>query len=96
MPPKGLYKVLGPREQELMEYFWEHGRSSSSEVSLHMKRPVTTVNTTLHRMAEKGLLIEEKSQRKYSDPTARKLSAARPAIERRQQNRAPDDDQYTD
>src|SRR5215216_6633545 len=62
MAPKNLYKILGPREQELMEYFWEHGRSNSLEVHQAMKRPSTTVNTTLQRLAEKGLLFQEKSQ----------------------------------
>src|SRR5215213_8863759 len=62
MATKNLYKLLGPREQELMEYFWEHGRTSSLEVHQAMKRPSTTVNTTLQRLAEKGLLFQEKSK----------------------------------
>ena len=64
MANNNLYQILGPREQELMEYFWEHGRCNSTEVYAHMKRPVTTVNTQIERLVEKGLLIKEESQRK--------------------------------
>jgi predicted transcriptional regulator len=64
MATNNLYQILGPREQELMEYFWEHGRSNSTEVYAYMQRPVTTVNTQIERLVEKGLLIKEKNQRK--------------------------------
>ena len=63
MADKGMYRVLGPLEQTLMEYLWEHGRSNSAAVSEHMNRYNSNVSGTLRKLAKKGLLIREGPER---------------------------------
>jgi predicted transcriptional regulator len=61
---KGMGKVLGDLEAEVMEAVWSSSPCSVRDVyeSLLMKRRIayTTVMTIMSRLAEKGLLIKEK------------------------------------
>jgi predicted transcriptional regulator len=56
------YQLLGPLEQSLMEYLWEHGRSNSAAVSDQIKRNDSNVSVILRKLAKKGLLIREAPQ----------------------------------
>jgi len=85
MADKGLYQVLGPLEQTVMEYLWEHGRSNSTAISHHMNR-YSSVSTTLRTLAKKGLLIREGSEgirdRYFYTPRVTKEELMIMAIER--------------
>ncbi|MCI0414473.1 BlaI/MecI/CopY family transcriptional regulator [bacterium] len=57
---KGLQKILGELEAEIMEVVWERGEVTVRQVQerLERKREIayTTVMTVMSRLAEKGLL----------------------------------------
>ena len=61
---KGLSKVLGTLEAEVMEAIWEKEECSVREIYEHLrsKRKIayTTVMTIMTRLAEKELLLKEK------------------------------------
>lgn len=61
---KGLSKVLGELEAEIMEAIWPRGACSVREIyeDLRLKKSIayTTVMTIMTRLAEKGLLLKEK------------------------------------
>lgn len=62
---KGLRKVLGSLEADIMEVLWGWGRGTVREVHgrLNEERPLayTTVMTVMSRLADKGLLLREKA-----------------------------------
>ena len=64
---KPAYKPLGSLEHEIMLYIWANGRSTVRNVfeTLHKQRRIvyTTVMTTMHRLAEKGVLYEDTTDR---------------------------------
>lgn len=66
---KGLHKVLGNLEVEVMEAVWARGEVSVRDVHrrLERRRPIayTTVMTTLARLARKGLLTRRKADGAY-------------------------------
>jgi predicted transcriptional regulator len=65
MAPKGLFKVLGPREQEVMEAFWELGRSTTVEIVSRLPHShSSTVSTTISYLVAKGLLVKEETSRR--------------------------------
>src|SRR5215211_6335112 len=60
MAPKGLFKVLGPREQEIMEIFLQLGRSTTVEVQRQLPHsPVSTISTTIGYLVAKGFVAKE-------------------------------------
>jgi predicted transcriptional regulator len=65
MAPKGLFKVLGPREQEVMEVFWQLGRSTTVEIQSHLPHVrVSTVTITIGYLVAKGFLAKETASRR--------------------------------
>jgi len=65
MAPKGLFKVLGPREQEVMEVFWQLGRSTTVEIQSHLPHVrASTVSITIGYLVEKGFLVKEETSRR--------------------------------
>lgn len=66
---KGLNKVLGQLETEVMEVLWQKGQASVRDVHerLAQKREIayTTVMTTMNRLVEKQLLTKEKQGLAY-------------------------------
>ena len=62
---KGLRKVLGNLEADIMEILWNWGRGTVREVHgrLNEDRPLayTTIMTVMSRLADKGLLLREKA-----------------------------------
>ena len=62
---KGLRKVLGNLEADIMEILWDWGRGTVREVHgrLNEDRPLayTTIMTVMSRLADKGLLRREKA-----------------------------------
>jgi predicted transcriptional regulator len=66
---KGLRRVLGDLESDVMEVAWARGEVSVRDVlrRLEAKRPIayTTVMTTLARLARKGLLTRRKVESAY-------------------------------
>ena len=66
---KGLRRVLGTLESDVMEAVWARGESSVRDVQrrLEATRPIayTTVMTTLARLAQKGLLRRRKVEGAY-------------------------------
>jgi predicted transcriptional regulator len=64
MAPKGLFKVLGPREQEVMEAFWELGRSTTVEILSRLPHShSSTVSTTIRYLVAKGFVVREMTSR---------------------------------
>lgn len=61
---RGLRKILGDLETDIMEIVWENNTISVREVHgiLHQKRQIayTTVMTVMGRLADKGLLLKNK------------------------------------
>lgn len=61
---KGLGKVLGDLEAEVMEEVWARGTCTVRDVyeGLRLKRRIayTTVMTTMSRLADKGLLVRDR------------------------------------
>lgn len=57
---KGLHKILGVLEAEIMEILWKRKKMTVHEVhkKIQARRPIayTTVMTVMSRLAEKGLL----------------------------------------
>jgi predicted transcriptional regulator len=65
MAPKGLFKVLGLREQEVMEVFWQLGRSTTVEVQSYLPHShVSTVSTTIGYLVAKGFVAKETTTRR--------------------------------
>jgi predicted transcriptional regulator len=67
MAPKGLFKVLGPREQEVIEVFWELGRSTTVEIQIqsHLSHSnISTISTTIRYLMDKGLEVRETTARR--------------------------------
>ena len=65
MAPKGLFKVLGPREQEVMEVFWQLGRSTTVEIQSQLPHMhVSTVSTTIGYLVTKGFVVREETSRR--------------------------------
>jgi predicted transcriptional regulator len=66
---KGLRKVFGELEAEIMAYLWGRGQGTVSEVfkALTARREVAynTVRTVMERLAEKGYLRCDSHQRAY-------------------------------
>lgn len=65
---KGLKKLLGDLEAEIMEFVWAAGESTVREVHEIVGRrrdlAYTTVMTVMSRLAEKGLLTRRKGSHK--------------------------------
>lgn len=61
---RGLGKVLGDLEAEIMEEVWSRGTCTARDVyegmRLRKRIAYTTVMTTMSRLADKGLLAKEK------------------------------------
>lgn len=61
---KGLGKILGELENDIMEILWLHGEAAVREVhqllEQHRKIAYTTVMTVMSRLAEKGILNRRK------------------------------------
>src|SRR5262245_40730697 len=65
MAPKGLFKVLGPREQEIMEVFWQLGRTTTVQVQSYLPHVrVSTVTITINCLVEKGFVAKETTSRR--------------------------------
>jgi predicted transcriptional regulator len=65
MAPKGLFKVLGPREHEVMDVLWELGRSTTTEVQSHLPHSnISTVSATMNYLVAKGLIVREETARR--------------------------------
>jgi predicted transcriptional regulator len=64
---KPTYQALGSLEQEIMLFVWANGRSTVRDVfeTIRETRPIayTTVMTTMNRLAEKGVLHEDTTDR---------------------------------
>ena len=82
---KGLAKVLGSLEQDLMEALWSRGDATGKELHGDLARrrkvAVTTVHTVLERLLKKGLVSRAKGEGGYrftatmtSDEFAREVS----------------------
>lgn len=67
---KGLRKVFGGLEADIMEFVWREGTVTASEVweALRKKRDLayTTVKTVMGRLAQKGHLKRRMRDRAYS------------------------------
>jgi len=59
MSDQGMYRVLSPLEQTIMEYLWDHGRSNSTAVSRKMNRHHPYISGILRDLAKKGLHMRE-------------------------------------
>lgn len=65
MAPKGLFKVLGPREQEVMEVFWQLGRCTTEEIQRHLRHGrVNALSTTIGYLVAKGFVAKETTSRR--------------------------------
>lgn len=66
---KGLRKILGDLEADIMEIAWEKAAVTVREVSDHLKKrrdiAYTTVMTVMSRLADKGLLQKIKQGNAY-------------------------------
>ena len=66
---KGLRKILGDLEADVMETVWERGRATVHDVHERLaadrELAYTTVMTVMSRLAEKGLLEKEKDGAAY-------------------------------
>ena len=66
---KGLRKVFGDLEAEIMEVIWAHGRATVADVHkvLESQREIayTTVKTVMGRLAEKGHLSRTRADRAH-------------------------------
>ena len=66
---KGLDKVLGPLEHEVMEVLWATGGATGKEVLAEISRvrkiALTTVLTVLERLTKKGLVSKAKGESFY-------------------------------
>jgi len=67
---KGLGKVLGALEKDVMDALWERGGATGKEVLGDLRRSreiaVTTVFTVLERLTRKGLLEKRKIEGVYN------------------------------
>jgi predicted transcriptional regulator len=65
MAPKGLFKVLGPREHEVMDAFWELGRSTTVEIQRHLAHSnISVVSRTIGYLVEKHFVVKEETSRR--------------------------------
>ena len=66
---KGLRKVFGELEAEIMECLWARGQGTVSEVfkvlTAQREAAYSTVKTVMERLAEKGYLCCDSHQRAY-------------------------------
>jgi len=66
---KGLGKILGPLEQEIMEVLWSTGGATGKEVMgvIRESREIamTTVFTVLDRLTKKGLVTKTRGESFY-------------------------------
>lgn len=61
----GYGKLLGPLEQEIMEFLWKSGEASGREVHSGLASrqvALTTVLTVLERLVNKGLVAKSKGE----------------------------------
>jgi len=65
MAPKGLFKVLGPREHDVIDAFWELGRSTTVQIQSRLPHShVSTVSATIGYLVAKGFLVKEETSRR--------------------------------
>lgn len=83
---KGLAKVLGPLEKDVMDVLWDSGPGTGKEVLAELRKgreiATTTVFTVLDRLAKKGLVRKTKVDKVFVfEPVCTRDEFARTASE---------------